>query len=205
MAKERIGILGGTFDPIHTGHLHMAGAARSQASLDRILGMPSANPPYKQCRASGEDRWRMTVAACAQEPALEPCDLELRRDGPTYTADTLAALRERFPRAEFVFILGADAMMSLHKWDRLEEIAGQCSFLVGPRTSHWQPSEINEERKRLAASGIRISSLNMHILPVSSSQLRESLMADSQTPLLQERYTVSLLMEADKDYNKKNI
>ena len=185
MAKERIGILGGTFDPIHTGHLHMAGAALAQASLDRILVIPSADPPYKKCQASPADRWRMTVAACAQENGLEPCDLELRREGPTYTADTLAALREAYPKAEFTFILGADAMMALHKWDRLEEIARACSFLVLPRASRWQPAEINAERKRLAASGVRISSLDTNTLPVSSSELRESLERDELTPLLQ--------------------
>lgn len=75
MAKERIGILGGTFDPVHSGHIAMARAALTAGKLDRVLMLPSGTPPHKQDVAPAEDRWRMLCAAVAQESGLEPCRL----------------------------------------------------------------------------------------------------------------------------------
>ena len=94
MAKERIGIMGGTFDPIHLGHIGMAKAAMHEAKLDRVLVIPSGNPPHKSGITPGEDRWKMVCAACAQESGLEPCRVELDREGVIYTVDTLSILRE---------------------------------------------------------------------------------------------------------------
>ena len=97
MAKERIGIMGGTFNPIHTGHIRMALAAKEQAGLDRVLVVPTGNPPHKQHIAPAEDRWKMVCAACAQEEALTPSRIELDREGVIYTVDTLTLLREEYP------------------------------------------------------------------------------------------------------------
>ena len=92
MAKQRIGILGGTFDPIHSGHLQMALSALDAGQVDRLLMIPTGNPPYKACAASGEDRWKMVVSACSRDERLIPSRMEIDRDGPVYTYDTLKAL-----------------------------------------------------------------------------------------------------------------
>ena len=113
MAKERIGIMGGTFDPIHQGHLHIARAALESARLDKVLMLPSGAPPHKQDIAPAEDRWRMVCAACAQEERLIPCRAEIDRPGVIYTVDTLSILREDYPRADFFYIIGADTLMEL--------------------------------------------------------------------------------------------
>lgn len=99
MAKEKIGILGGTFNPVHLGHIIMAKAAMKTAKLDRVLMLPDGAPPHKTGIAPREDRWRMLCAAVAQESGLEPCRMELDRDGTTYTVDTLTELHSQMPKA----------------------------------------------------------------------------------------------------------
>ena len=88
----RIGILGGTFDPVHWGHIRAAEAAMDALSLDEVLVLPSGEPPYKRCHAAREDRYRMVELACAGRAGLTPCDLETARPGKTYTVDTVRAL-----------------------------------------------------------------------------------------------------------------
>ena len=116
MAKERIGIMGGTLDPVHMGHIGMAKAAMASAKLDHVLMLPSGVPPHKTGVASALDRWYMLCAAVAQEPGLEPCRIELDRSGTTYTVDTLSVMREQFPKAELYYIIGSDTLMELHNW-----------------------------------------------------------------------------------------
>lgn len=125
-----IGILGGAFDPIHSGHIAAAEAAMAALSLDRVLLLPSGEPPYKRLRASRADRMRLTELACAGRPGLIPCDLEITRPGLTYTVDTLRALRAAYPGDELVYLLGADALGTLSKWRGLQEIASLAAFAV---------------------------------------------------------------------------
>ena len=107
MAKERIGILGGAFDPIHQGHIRMALSVLDAVKLDQMLIMPSGNPPYKSCAAPQEDRWKMVVMACSRDPRLIPSRLELDRSGSVYTIDTLLALREAHPKAELFYVIAS--------------------------------------------------------------------------------------------------
>ena len=184
VSKERIGILGGTFHPIHQGHLGMALAAMDTASLDRVLMLPDSVPPHKTNIAPAEDRWRMLVAATAGIKGLEPCRLELDREGTTYTYDTLVHLHEAFPKADLYYIIGADTLMQLHSWHRSEEVLGLCTFLVCPRACETPAAEMGAERKRLTALGGRFLSVNMDPINVSSTELRSALAEDRPTPLL---------------------
>ena len=156
MAKERIGIMGGSFDPIHQGHIRMAQCALDSLALDRVLMLPSGNPPHKPDITPGEDRYRMVCAACAGIPGLIPCREELDRTGVIYTVDTLSRLQEKYPKAELFYLIGADMLMRLHRWDRLEDVLQMCTFIVFPRTSAYTPQQLNEERKKLTAQGARI-------------------------------------------------
>ena len=101
MAKERIGIMGGTFNPIHTGHIRMALSAKEQAGLDRVLVVPTGNPPHKQHIAPAEDRWKMVCAACAQEEALTPTGWE----------EEAAALGKRQIPGSVAFVPGAAGLL----------------------------------------------------------------------------------------------
>ena len=184
MAKERIGIMGGTFNPIHQGHLAMAQAAREKARLDEVLVIPSGHPPHKAHIAPAEDRWRMVCAACAQESGLTPCRVELDRPGVIYTDDTLSILREKYPKAEWFYIIGADTLMELRNWRRFEEVLGMCTFLVCPRAIDAAPMALTEERHRLESLGGRFVMLNVPPMEVSSTDIRRALERDQPTSLL---------------------
>ena len=133
--KQRIGIMGGTFDPIHMGHLITAEMVRADAHLDEILFIPSARPPHKDGAraASAEDRLIMTEYAVAENPHFSVSDIELRRDGPSYTVDTIAELRENLDGAELFFITGADAMNDLYRWHEPKRLLQSCQFIVATR------------------------------------------------------------------------
>ena len=184
MAKERIGIMGGTFNPIHAGHIEMALRARDAAQLDQVLVIPSGNPPHKSDIAPAEDRWRMVCAACANERALTPDRMELDRDGVIYTVDTLSILRQNYPRAEFYYIIGSDTLMELQHWRQFEKVLTMCTFLVCPRATRWSPAEIAAERARLTAMGGAFQNVKMDVIDVSSTDIRASLEQSTATPLL---------------------
>lgn len=184
MAKERIGIMGGTFNPIHSGHIHMALEGQKAADLDRVLVIPTGNPPHKQGIAPAEDRWKMVCAACAQEEKLTPSRIELDREGVIYTVDTLSILRENYPKADFFYIIGADTLMELKNWRRYEDVLKMCTFLVCPRSWHCTPAQLSAERKRLTALGGNFITIGAEVLDASSTDIRAALALGEPTPAL---------------------
>ena len=175
MSKERIGILGGTFDPIHCGHLRMGLSVLDSGCLDRLLVMPSGQPPHKSCGASAGDRWKMAVAACAFDRRLVPSRLELDRKGNTYTFDTLTLVREDHPGADLFYVIGADTLMQLRTWYRPEKVLRMCTFLVCPRKGGSLPADYAAEEGRLTGMGARFIHVPMEPVSVSSSDIRSSL------------------------------
>ncbi|GAC1643405.1 MAG: nicotinate-nucleotide adenylyltransferase [Herpetosiphon sp.] len=129
---QTVGLLGGTFDPIHFGHLAIAEEVRWALGLDRVLVIPAAHQPLKpdgHC-AAAPDRLRMCELAVAHNARLDVCDLEIHRSGPSYTVDTLEALHNLYPATAFRFIIGADAVASLHLWHRITDVLRLCRFVV---------------------------------------------------------------------------
>ncbi|MCC6695900.1 MAG: nicotinate-nucleotide adenylyltransferase [Candidatus Hydrogenedentes bacterium] len=135
----RIGVFGGTFDPIHNTHLDVARAAIEQASLDRVLFVVAGNPPHKHNAtfASAEDRFALVSAAVASEPRMEASRIEIDRPGPSFTADTLAALKEAFPDSALSLIIGMDALVDLPRWRAPKRILSLARILVVPRPGNW--------------------------------------------------------------------
>ena len=184
MAKTRIGILGGTFDPIHQGHIQMALRVLEAVHLDQMLIMPSGNPPYKSCSTQPEDRWKMVVAACSRDARLIPSRLEMDRSGSVYTIDTLLVLRREYPKAELFYVIGADAAMKLRHWHRVNELLPLAAFLVCPRGSSFETDAFQDEIARLRAAGASIRVLRMPPVDISSTVIRASLRRGDPTPLL---------------------
>lgn len=134
--KQRIGIMGGTFDPIHIGHLILGERAYEQLNLDKVWFMPSGNPPHKrdrQGRASDEQRTEMVRLAIEGNPHFELSVFEMKKEGYTYTYHTLESLQEEIPDAEFFFIIGADSLFDFPKWMKPERICAACTLVVATR------------------------------------------------------------------------
>jgi nicotinate-nucleotide adenylyltransferase len=128
----RLGIFGGTFDPPHFGHLHLAEAASRQLGLDRVLWMLTADPPHKhgQSISGVQDRLDMVLAAIAGQPAYELSRVEIDRPGPHWAADTVAFLAQRCPGAELVYLMGGDSLRDLPRWVRPQAFLARCSLGV---------------------------------------------------------------------------
>lgn len=140
----RIGVFGGTFDPPHIGHLIVAGDVHARLGLDRVLFVPSAVPPHKiaRVRASADLRARMVRAATGGDPRFEVDELELRRDGPSYTVDTLRELRDRFRGAELFFLIGMDALRDFPTWRAPDEILRMAQLAVLARAGDEELPEV---------------------------------------------------------------
>ena len=117
---RRLGVMGGTFDPIHLGHLIIASEALHAFDLDRMVFMPTGHPWQKKARSDPEDRYLMTVLGTSGNPRFAVSRMELARVGPTYTADTMGQLREfHGPDTQLFFVAGADAVLKLGTWERI--------------------------------------------------------------------------------------
>jgi nicotinate-nucleotide adenylyltransferase len=132
----RLGIMGGTFDPLHWVHLIMAEEARTRFDLDRVLFIPAGQPPHKaDYRVSSvEDRYAMVLLGIASNPAFEGSRMEIERKGPSYSVDTLSRLRDECgPDAGIYFIVGADEALYLPQWHEADRLPDLTRFLVAPR------------------------------------------------------------------------
>ena len=122
---RRLGVFGGTFDPIHVGHLIIAEEARARTALDLVLFVPASVPPHKSHRpsATGKDRYQMVQMAIEDNACFAVSDVELNRDGPSFTVDTLRATRRDYgPRAQLYFVMGTDSLCALKAWHHPQEI-----------------------------------------------------------------------------------
>ncbi|MFZ4394739.1 MAG: nicotinate-nucleotide adenylyltransferase [Kiritimatiellia bacterium] len=145
---ERIGILGGTFNPVHIGHLLVAQTVRETCGLDRVLLMPCHTPPHKTCDvlASVADRLAMLRLATAGDPGLEVCTLETDRGGVSYAVDTMTDFRAQHPGRKPYFIIGMDSLCELHLWRRVEELLRLTDFVVVDRPGKDRPVSAGELR-----------------------------------------------------------
>ncbi|MCI3923188.1 nicotinate-nucleotide adenylyltransferase [Paenibacillus sp. TRM 82003] len=168
MSGRRVGLLGGTFDPIHVGHLLAAERALEAESLDEVRFMPTFRPPHKEAGrgASPEERSRMTELAIEDHPAFRLESIELDRGGVSYAVDTAAALKAREPDNEFYWIVGGDMVLYLPQWHRIEDIVRHVTFLGLTRPGYPVDREsippFLRERVRLAEMpGIDVSSTDI--------------------------------------------
>ena len=176
--RHRIGIMGGTFDPIHIGHLILAECAYEQFQLESVLFLPSGNPPHKKHRhdgASDQERLDMTALAIRDNPHFTLDCEEMLRNGFTYTCETLRLMKEKHPDTDYYFIMGADSLMSFDSWKHPELISASCILLVAVR-DQLETEKMQEKMKELHAKfGSRIFLLGTPNLDISSTKLRECL------------------------------
>ena len=172
---KKTGILGGTFNPVHNAHIMMARAALEQYGLNEVWFMPSKNPPHKDKSAIVSDghRKRMVQAAIDGIPGFRFSDMELRREGVTYTSDTMQQLREEYPDNEFYFILGGDSLRDLSQWHKPEKILKNCRILAAPR-GDLSEGELEKLCRKLGKKFHgEIWPLAMNHIQISSERIRE--------------------------------
>ena len=134
----KIALFGGTFDPIHHGHLILAREAVEQLQLDRLIFIPNTVSPHKQARVTTPSglRLEMVQAAIQGEERFVADDQELKRSGPSYAIDTVEETRRRFPGAQLVYLIGEDNVAELHTWRRFDDLQRMAQFVVLSRTGH---------------------------------------------------------------------
>ncbi len=172
-----IGILGGTFDPIHLGHLSIANIAMKHAGLERVLFIPAGHPRLKQAEptASVEHRLEMVRLATVATPAFETCDIETSRPGPTYSIDTLVELTaELGSEAKLFFIVGLDVLNQLHRWKDPEQVMNLCQLLVLDRPGE-QDFDWDEFYQRVPEAKGRVQIVASPLIDVSATKLRSRL------------------------------
>lgn len=165
----RIGILGGTFDPIHNGHLWLGQKAYEQFGLDSIWFMPSGNPPHKKDHeiTAGEMRRDMIKLAIRETPYFLYSNFELNREGNTYTAQTLSLLRKEYTHHQFYFIIGADSLYQIEQWFHPEQVMSQAALLVAGRVYKKEHRTLKEQidfltdRYQAAIYPIRFSKIDI--------------------------------------------
>jgi nicotinate-nucleotide adenylyltransferase len=178
----REGILGGSFDPIHNGHLHVAEECRTRLLLDRVLFVPACVPPHKQNLPLTDARHRLEMVrlAIAGIVGFEVSDEELRRTGPSYTVDTVSAELARLGKgAEIFFLMGADQALELHLWHNVRELARRCTLVPVTRPG-FALDRLDELKTRLSAGIVRqLKSAALDIPPVdvSSTEIRRRVRA----------------------------
>lgn len=130
--RHKIGLFGGSFDPIHNGHVKAARRAMEAGKLDAVWFLPAAVSPFKSgcAHASARDRVEMVKLAIGGEPRFSVCEVETSREGVSYTIDTVRLLKRSHPDVDFVFVIGADSLMSLCKWREAEALVGLCEFIT---------------------------------------------------------------------------
>jgi nicotinate-nucleotide adenylyltransferase len=162
--RARIGVMGGTFDPIHHGHLVAASEVAQSFDLDEVVFVPTGEPYQKRDVTAGEHRYLMTVIATASNPRFTVSRVDIDRDGPTYTIDTLRELQAARPDAELFFISGADAVAQILEWKNAEQLFDLAHFVGVTRPGH-----------NLTISGLpqeHVSLLEVPALAISSTDCR---------------------------------
>ena len=164
----KVGFLGGSFDPVHFGHLIAAQDVYEQYHFDRLFLVPAAQAPLKaqDMQSVTEDRLAMLRAACEWDHRLEIADYELNKGGVSYTIDSVRHFRQQFPHDELFWIIGGDQLPLLHKWKDINQLASMVEFIFLERPGH--PSKPHTD-----IPGLRLHRCDGHLIEISSSELRQ--------------------------------
>lgn len=171
---EKIGIYGGTFNPIHNGHLHLARCFVQRLGLDRVILIPTNVPPHKAAKdlVNAQDRLKMCALA-AQIEGFQVSDVEIARQGPSYTRDTLLVMAERFPDSELYLITGEDMFLTVESW-RDPGLIFQLAVLCAAPRSSGGIGALSKHAARLRQFGARTVVEDIEYLPISSTMIRDA-------------------------------
>ena len=175
--SKRIGVIGGSFDPLHFGHLVIAQDAVERLGLSEVVFIPAAYPPHKLHvqQADARHRLEMIRLAVAEDSRFSVSDIELRRGGVSYTIDTVLGLKEERPLVDWVLIVGSDTLVELHSWYKIDELLDLCEIASFLRPGEADPKEIagkvllaEHQKQRLLENMIEA-----HLVEISSTEIRQ--------------------------------
>lgn len=171
----KIGILGGSFNPPHNGHLYLGRRFRELLELDRVLVIPAGIPPHKAEKKLAPDADRLAMCRMMfRDSFFTVSDMELRRQGKSYTVDTLAELKRQYPGDELFLLVGADMLLYFDKWYRWQEILQMCTLCAFARDGEHDAAELERYARETLKSG-RVKIADVPAFPASSTQIREAL------------------------------
>ena len=181
----RIGLFGGTFDPIHNGHLHIARSFADELDLESVILLPAGDPYHKTApRTAAHHRLAMAEIAAQADSRLAVSDCDIVRQGATYTHDTVQIFRQHFPAAELWLLIGMDSLLQLHTWHRWQNLVRQCRIAAAPRPGNslaQAPAPLQTWLAEALPQG-RLHILQAEPLPISSSQIRQQLATEHTSP-----------------------
>jgi len=171
---RKLGIMGGTFDPIHYGHLVTAEGARDELALDKVIFVPAGKPPHKPGHdiADSGDRYKMTGLAIASNVFFEISSIEIDRPGPSYTIDTIQTVTDLYPGAEIYFITGADAVLDIITWKNVGKLLSMCYFVAASRPGYHLDELWEKVGAFIQYPKKKIFNMEVPALAISSTDIR---------------------------------
>ena len=198
--KKKIGIMGGSFDPIHMGHLMMSEYVRSELGLDEVLFVPTGNPPHKQIGIlEAEKRLEMVKIAIADNPHFTVSDLEVQKKGISYSVDTVLELKALYPEDEFYFLIGSDLLPQLKSWKRFDELATEIEFVLSIRPGFdtiTKEDMVHEIADLKEDYGARVTVIETPLYEISSTQIRQRIRDHRSVRYLVKQEVISKIEEA---------
>lgn len=171
---KKYGIFGGSFNPIHYGHLMICEYIKEEMGLDKVIFIPTGNPPHKDLGVSAEDRYEMVKLAISPNPDFEISDIETTRVNLSYTVDTIRELKEIYKEEKLYFLIGLDSLFQLKTWKKIDDLSQEIEFVVALRPGYIDKEEINNEIDFLRENfGTKINLIKTPLYEISSTDLRD--------------------------------
>lgn len=171
---KKYGIFGGSFNPIHYGHLMICEYIKEEMGLDKVIFIPTGNPPHKDLGVSAEDRYEMVRLAISPNPDFEISDIETTRVNLSYTVDTIRELKKIYKEEKLYFLIGLDSLFQLKTWKKIGDLSQEIEFVVALRPGYIDKEEINGEIDFLRENfGTRINLIKTPLYEISSTDLRD--------------------------------
>ncbi len=171
---KKYGIFGGSFNPIHYGHLMICEYIKEEMGLDKVIFIPTGNPPHKDLGVSAEDRYEMVKLAISPNPDFEISDIETTRVNLSYTVDTIRELKKIYKEEKLYFLIGLDSLFQLKTWKKIDDLSQEIEFVVALRPGYIDKEEIDNEIDFLRENfGTRINLIKTPLYEISSTDLRD--------------------------------
>lgn len=171
---KKYGIFGGSFNPIHYGHLMICEYIKEEMGLDKVIFIPTGNPPHKELELSAKDRYEMVRLAIFPNPDFEISDIETTRVKKSYTVDTIRELKKIYKEEKLYFLIGLDSLFQLKTWMKIGDLSQEIEFVVALRPGYLDREEVNKEIDFLRENfGIKINLIKTPLYEISSTDLRD--------------------------------